>query len=180
MMRYGGTAALIDVVSHLLRTPRAGSPQYRDWLADRLLALHAEQSEILHPAVPEAYHSWAYRRDLLIEQIERTIPAGDPIILVDDAQLDLGDCVSGRRTRPLIEQDGQYWGLPDDAAHAIDALERHRASGCRWLVVAWPSSWYLEVYAKLRQHLQKNCASRSSSPHARVFELMDHGPALLR
>lgn len=171
MVQYGLAAELVDVVGYLLQSPRAAHAAYRDWLTERLGSLHAEQSEEIRNLAPHAFLLWDTRLAMLVDQIERVIPPSESLILIDDDQLALGGRVAGRCAVPLMEQDGQYWGVPRDAAHAIAELERHRAGGVRWLVVCWASMWYLEVYADLRKHLHDRYAQRSRSPHGVIFEL---------
>ena len=172
MFRYSAAAELMDAAIALLRSPRAADPQYRAWLAERMSALHLEQSESLRPLCPRAHHAWETRRALLIDQIERAIPRDQALVLIDDQELALAGELNGRAVHPFIERDGQYWGVPsDDRAHAIEELERMRRAGARWLVVAWPSRWWLEVYRMFREHLQRNYRAVSSTPHGVIFDV---------
>jgi glycosyltransferase involved in cell wall biosynthesis len=172
MFRYSAAAELIDAAIALLRSPRSADPRFRAWLAERISALHLEQSESLRPLCPRAYHAWETRRALLIDQIERAIPRDEALVLIDDQQLALTSGLDGRAVYPFIERDGEYWGVPsDDRLHAIEELERLRRAGARWVVVAWPSRWWLEVYRTFREHLQRNYRKVSSSPHGVIFDV---------
>jgi hypothetical protein len=101
------------------------------------------------------------------------VPSHEPLVLIDDAHLAPYDSLNGRRVVPLTEQDGEYTGTPRDSADAVEQLERHRQSGIRWLVVAWPSMWYLEIYPPLRHRLHDRYRCASSEPHGVIFDLAE-------
>jgi len=168
---YGTMAERIDAMAYLLRCSRAADPKYRAWLAERLLAAHAHQSAAIHPSVPQMYHAWDVCRTTLLEQIEVTVPAGERFILVDDGQLGLDRDFSGRSVLPFLERDGQYWGPPHDAGDAIACLERLREQSLRWLVIAWPSFWWLDQYGNFDRHLRRTYRRALDGPHGMIFDL---------
>lgn len=96
--------------------------------------------------------SWAVRYPLAQSDIERTIPAGAALILVDED--DIGpEIAEGRRVLPFRERDGRYWGPPNDDVEAVAELERLRREGAEYMVVGWPAFWWLEHYRGLAAHL---------------------------
>lgn len=97
-----------------------------------------------------------YRRKVhaLAEDIAGLAPKGETIILVHDAQLNVGDVVPNHHVLPFVERDGQDWGPPSDSQTAIDELERMRSQGVVLIVVAWPSFWWLDYYDEFAQYLR--------------------------
>ncbi|MGH7179448.1 MAG: glycosyltransferase family 2 protein [Tepidisphaeraceae bacterium] len=168
---YGEIAERIDAIATLLRSGRAADPKYRQWLADRLLYLHAHQSAAIHPSIPMMYHDWDLRVFLASETIEKHVPTGESFILIDDSQLGLGNTFRGRRVLPMIERDGQYWGPPADDSEAIRQLDRLVDSGIKWLVFGWPSYWWLDQYWQFRIHVERRFALRANTPHVLVYQL---------
>ncbi len=167
---YGTMAERVDAIAYLLRSPRAADAAYRARLAERLLTAHAHQSAAIHPSVPQLYHTWDNRRAILLEQLERTLPQGEPFVLVDDGQLGVGPDFNGRRVIPFLERDGVYFGPPHVAQDAIDNLQRLAAAGVRRVVIAWPSFWWLDQYERFDRHLRSNGARLMESSQGLVFE----------
>lgn len=97
---------------------------------------------------------WAYRRQRLIRELRRTVPAGASFILIDEDMWAL-EGVAGLDPVPFIEHQGRYWGRPESSAHAIAELERLRRAGASFLVVAAPALWWLDYYDGLRRHLDR-------------------------
>jgi hypothetical protein len=71
------------------------------------------------------------------------VAAGESFILIDGETFG-GTVGAGRLRLPFLEKDGRYWGTASDDQHAITELERLRATGARFLAVAWPGFWWLE------------------------------------
>jgi len=168
---YGTMAERIDAIAYLLRSPRAADPAYRARLAARLLSAHAHQSTAIHPCVPQMYHAWDTRRAIFLEQLEASLPPGEPFILVDNGELGVEREFNGRRVVPFLERGGEYWGPPDDAAEAVDCLRRLRGEGAAWLVVAWPAFWWLDQYGGFDRHLRGDYRCALAGPHGVVFDL---------
>ncbi len=168
---YGVLVERGDLIAHLLRSERAADPQYRKWLADWLVWTHAAQSDSLHTLSDEIYHTPENRMALLASWLDHAIPPGQPVILIDDAQLGAGETINGRRIVPFIERDGQYWGHPESAQHAIGELERLRCDGIHWLAVAWPCRWWLHEYGDFEHHLRSHYRIALNFPHGVIFDL---------
>jgi GT2 family glycosyltransferase len=170
---YGTMAERIDAIAQLLRSDRAANPDYRRWLSERLLAAHAHQSTAIHPNAPLMYHTWDNRRAILLEHLARSLPAGEPFVLIDDGQLNLGSEFEGRRVIPFLERDGRYWGPPGCAEDAIDNLESLRRAGVRWVIIAWPSFWWLDQYGRFDRHLRTTRTRAWETPHAVAYTIQD-------
>lgn len=148
----GVMAELLDAIAYLLQSDRARHASYREWLAERLLALNARQSEYMRPLVPSMHHEWTERLQRAIQEIEKLIPPGETFILVDNAQWGV-DGIADRHVIPFVERDGQYWGPPADDPTALSELERLQRLGANFIVFGWPAFWWLDYYPGLRRHL---------------------------
>ena len=78
-----------------------------------------------------------------------------PILLIDD-DLWPDPHIAGRRIFRMAECDGQYQGLPEDDAVAIERLEHNLENGMRFLVILWPSFWWLEHYQTFARFVEQN------------------------
>jgi len=83
---------------------------------------------------------------------------------------------AGRRVRPFLERDGQYWGAPPDDDTAISELERMRRLGVRFVIFAWPAFWWLEHYREFHNYLRSNfqCALQNDRVIAFNLSLPSH------
>jgi hypothetical protein len=99
-------------------------------------------------------NSWCHRIKHSLEDINRLVPAGAPLILGDEASWGAGPELCGRRSFPFVEKDGEYWGCPIDDSHAVEEIERLRREGAQFAVLAWPAFWWLDWYTGFRDHLQ--------------------------
>jgi hypothetical protein len=129
------------------------------------------------PDVPFPYlnkgvenQKWMRSLDLTIQDISALIPAGNAFILVDNAKFG-GEVVTGRRTIPFLERDGQYCGPPPDGITAIREIERLRRSGASFIVFAWTAFWWLDHYAGLSEHLRSNYRCALENDRLVVFDL---------
>jgi len=138
-----------------------------------LLWTHAHQSECMHPLVEQMYHSPENRLAMFLNWVSKFVPPGERYMLVDDMQLGLSGTIDERRIVPFVESNGEYWGHPRDAQHAIDEVERLRATGVHWLVVAWPSHWWLDAYPEFARHLRERYKLARRFPHGFIFDLRE-------
>lgn len=90
-------------------------------------------------------------------RLRELVSADETIVLIDDGQWQGLGIVDGLRTLPFLERNGVSWGMPADDAQAIAELHRMRREGAALAVIAWPSFWWLEHFAGLRDHLQAHC-----------------------
>jgi hypothetical protein len=110
------------------------------------------------------------------QEIAAVVPADAAIILVDGNQY--GPAVAGGRpVVPFLEYHGQYWGPPPDDATAIHEVERLRAAGAMFLVVARPAFWWLDHYTGLHRYLRSAFAAVRETEHLVVFDLRNEGRA---
>jgi succinoglycan biosynthesis protein ExoV len=98
---------------------------------------------------------WLHEMQTALEEVAQVVPPGATLILIDEERWGGGQALRGRRTLPFLEHEGRYWGLPPDGSTAIRELERLRESGADYLVVMWPSFWWLSYYDGLRDHLDR-------------------------
>jgi SAM-dependent methyltransferase len=88
--------------------------------------------------------------------VEAAVPSGAVALVVskgDERML----AFSGRTGWHFLRNDkGVYAGHhPADSAAAIQALERLRAAGARYLVIPQVALWWLDHYTGLREHLKR-------------------------
>jgi glycosyltransferase involved in cell wall biosynthesis len=168
---YGENSERIDAATLLLESDRAADLAYRRWLAERIRDLHLRKSAAVQMVLPNLYHDWQTRRDVLQDQLRALIPAGQTMILVDDVQLALPNEWEGRRLLPFLERDGVYWGAPANDDQAIADLQRLMQQGAKWIVFAWPSLWWTDAYRHFHRHLTTNYPCRLDTAYAKAFEL---------
>ena len=90
------------------------------------------------------------------KEICELVAPGESFILADADELGCPRDTAGRTMIPFIEQEGEYWGAPDDDAHALSELQRHETHGVKFMVLAWPAFSWLEEYAGFASHLRAN------------------------
>jgi hypothetical protein len=135
-----------------------------------LMHMSLRRSEMTSQFIPDLNLSWEEKLEILKDEIEALVPAGDTFVLIDDNQF--GDkIVSGRLATPLLQRDGQSWGAPSDDASAIGELERLHQLGVNYIVITWPAFWWLDYYMALREYLsaRSHCVLHNSRVIA--FEL---------
>jgi O-methyltransferase len=115
---------------------------------------------------------WSWVRPGLraAEDVVAIVPSGSSVIVVDDAQAE-GELTPGRRAIPFLERDGFYWGAPADDATAISELERLRRAGAAFLLVAWPSIWWLDHYAEFHCYVRSRFRCLIENERIVLFEL---------
>jgi glycosyltransferase involved in cell wall biosynthesis len=118
-------------------------------------------------------HSWFHRLDQAVREIEREIPQGEKIILVDDMTWGTGASLSGRTVIPFLEQRGEYAGPPENDVQAQAELERLRGDGAGYLVFSWPSFWWLEHYGNFYQALRLNHPCVLENDRLIIFDLKE-------
>ena len=116
-------------------------------------------------------NSWWHQVALAVTELDETLPAGDPFILVDSDEWVSGGLICGRKTLPLVERDGQFWGPPEDDETAIRELERLRKGGTKFLVIAWPAFWWLKFYKEWNEYLRSNYRCLLSNDRFIIFDL---------
>lgn len=115
---------------------------------------------------------WAHELAAAAAGIRQALPAGARFALVDDCQLQshLGP---DARAVPFPEIDGQYGGPPADDTAALDELRRARQRGIPYLVIVWPSFWWLDHYRGLAAELRDRHAQVVANDRLAIFDLRD-------
>jgi glycosyltransferase involved in cell wall biosynthesis len=159
-----------EAIAYLLQSPRAEEASYRRWLAERLLHMNMRRSEFTSQLLPEINLSWSERRQIAIEEIAATIPAGKCFILVDDDRWS-SETLPQFNCLPFLERDGDYWGAPPDDQTAIKELERMRQAGASYMAIGFPAFWWLDYYSQLRHYLNSNFRCILHNSRLIVFDL---------
>jgi len=111
-----------------------------------------------------------HRIELATRELNACIPAGEPLILVDQAEIGAG-ILSGRDGATLIERRGEYWGPPADDHEALLELDRMHCTGRNYVVFGWPAFWWLEHYARLHNYLHTTAQCVLDNERLVVFAL---------
>lgn len=100
--------------------------------------------------------SWPHRLFQSAREIADVISPGETFILVDDDNWG-GQVCENRRQLPFLENNGQYWGAPDNDATAIHELKRMQHQyKARYIVFGWPAFWWLDHYRQFAGYLRAN------------------------
>ena len=116
-------------------------------------------------------HSWWGQIGGAVADIAEVVPEGGSFILAGGESWASGPRIAGRRRLSYLERDGEYWGPPADDGQAIAELERQRARGERFFVVAFPGLWYLDHYRGLGHWLAGAARERVRNDRVAIFEL---------
>ncbi|UGS35715.1 glycosyltransferase [Capillimicrobium parvum] len=111
----------------------------------------------------------------LHEDVERLIPANATALVIARGDEELVD-LSGRHGWHFPQtEDGVYAGHhPADGATAVRHLEELRARGAEYLVIPATSSWWLDHYGELRDHLERHHRRLAADPDScTVYRLGD-------
>jgi 2-polyprenyl-3-methyl-5-hydroxy-6-metoxy-1,4-benzoquinol methylase len=138
-------------------------------------AVRSEAAETIHQLrvrlkAAQNADQWAQRARRAAHELASVIRSGESFILIDEDRIraELGHA---EQAMPFPERAGQYCGPPADDVSAIDELERLRARGALFAVVAWPAFWWLECYPGLRGHLGSRYRRVLDSERLIVFDL---------
>jgi FkbM family methyltransferase len=105
------------------------------------------------------------------EQLAAITPRDAVVIVADLDQAGFGRSIAGRARLPFIEKQGQYFGPPNDDAHAIAEVTRLHAGGATHFALLWPAFWFFDSYPNFEQHLRSVHRCVLENAHAVVFEL---------
>ncbi len=92
------------------------------------------------------------------------------LILVDEDQIRTALNI-GVPIFPFVEQNGAYWGMPEDDAAAIGELERLIQIGATHIAFTWDSFWCLDHYTGFLHHLRVNYRIILESESLVIFDL---------
>ena len=102
--------------------------------------------------------------------IEKIVPQGTRIILVDDNQLGVS-YFKVYHVQPFLEHKGEYWGSPPFDETAINELERMRSTGAEYLVFCWPAFWWLDYYRDFKAYIDSNFDKVLMTNHVAIYNL---------
>jgi glycosyltransferase involved in cell wall biosynthesis len=107
-----------------------------------------------------------------INELQQTVPTGETVIVVGDSQ-QWGDdfILEGRHILPFIEQNGQYWGVPENDSHALRELERIRQSGANYIAFLQDDFWWFDYYAQFYQALRNQFSCVLKNERLAIFAL---------
>ena len=105
-----------------------------------------------------------------LQEIDALVGGTAPFVLIDGMELSL-EPSSGRQVIPFLERGGEYWGLPEGEAHAVEELRRLHREGARFLVLAWPSFWWAEAYPTFIEYVRSAYPCLVANERLRIFEL---------
>jgi glycosyltransferase involved in cell wall biosynthesis len=153
------------------------------WMKNDLCSMLKDRQALAYSLLPIALHplihwhepwDWMYQFLRTVDDLEKLVPVGEMIILVDEAKLawwDGSELIIDRTVVPFLEHDGEYWGAPPDDSTAIRELERLHREGANYLAFAWPAFWWLDHYQDLRSHLRSTFRCALENDRVVVFDL---------
>lgn len=111
-----------------------------------------------------------HRAALTARDVLAAVPPDAALALVDDGTWGPA-LLPGRKVHGFIERGGEYWGPPGSDEEAVLELAALRGRGVRFLVLAWPSFWWLDHYPRFAAELRERAACVVSSSRLRLFDL---------
>ena len=169
-------------------------PEYPVWGKEDndFYARIAAHSEIIREEVPGFYHQWhpddivwknrysehaaeiaheVEQVKIVKQELNKIIPTGATIILVDEGRFGGIDCMEKCRIIPFTELDGEYGGHPADSESAINEFERLVKQGPSFLVFAWMTFWWLDYYLKFQLYLRSKYVCTIENENLIIFDL---------
>jgi glycosyltransferase involved in cell wall biosynthesis len=149
-------------------------------IARKLFSHAAQRARALGYEVDRAQweaRNWSFMLARSVKEIDSVVGRAVPFVLIDGMELSL-EPSSGRMVIPFLEHDGEYWGQPEDDAQAASELDRLRGEGARFLVLAWPSFWWVDAYPGfVVEHVRRRYACVLENERLQIFDLSgDAGP----
>ena len=150
-----------------------------DALGDALTAFGYEREGITGARAPASRSTSLLPGEYenLIEQVRETaeaaIPRNATVLVVSRGDEELLRIGPRRAMHFPQDEFGGYAGYhPKDSAAAIDLLERMRARGSQYLLLPRTDFWWLDFYAELGAHLERNYPLVAKHDDCMVFELV--------
>jgi hypothetical protein len=111
--------------------------------------------------------------------LQQVVPEGATVLVVGKGDPELLKLGSRRAWHFPQDSDGQYTGYhPADGASAVAQLERLKRMGATHLAFPETTSWWLEHYSDLGDHLSRNYRSLPTDQGVcRVFDLTSQDEA---
>ena len=143
----------------------------RDECTMSALVGHAERLGLAADRAAWKSNAWWSQIGAAIADIASVVPESGSFILADEDDWASGSRIAGRLRVPYIERDGVYGGPPADDGEAIAELQRQRARGERFFVVAYPHLWYLDHYRDLYIWLSTCARERLRNDRVAIFDI---------
>lgn len=118
--------------------------------------------------------AWARDTRLAARDLQRLVPAGESVIVVDDDRLG-GLTLADRHVIPFLERGGRYWGSPPDDETAIRELQRLLEARPEAIAIAWPAFWWLDHFTKFSDFLNTGFQCVLRTDQLIVFSLRPAG-----
>lgn len=116
-------------------------------------------------------NSWFHMLAQALEDLEKEVPQGSTMVLVDEDHWCAGPQWAGRKVLPFLEREGKFWGLPENDQVAVRELERMMVQGARYVVFSWSTFWWLDYYKGLASFLERNSSKIVTTERVKVFHL---------
>jgi glycosyltransferase involved in cell wall biosynthesis len=118
-------------------------------------------------------HSWLHRISRAVDELRGRLPPGARVVLADDGNWGVKGDLALCEWVPFLEEDGAYCGPPPDDRTAIRELERLRANGATFFVLAWPAFWWLDCYSGFFEHLRSHYRRVLEGERVVMFDLRE-------
>lgn len=129
------------------------------------------QRHTLRPNKWVGQNYWSHMVHVTEQELRAVTPDDAGLIVADADELGASGTLAGRRKMPFLEREGNYCVHPSSGAEAIEELERLRAAGGTFFVLAWPVFWYFDVLRDFERHLRSRYACVHASNRVIVFRL---------
>jgi hypothetical protein len=110
---------------------------------------------------------WRQECDAALESLIRP---GEKFIMIDEDHSVLLKQRADSRI-PFLEQNGAYFGMPENDEGALHELQRQRAAGAKWVIIPQTSFWVIQFYPRLMRELHTSHRCRLQNDSLVVFEL---------
>jgi hypothetical protein len=117
--------------------------------------------------------TWSQKLDSALNEIKRSVPSGEAFILVDDNQWSLdSSLLPENQALHFLENDGVYWGNPENDEIAINELERTRQRSVHFIAFGWPSFWWFNHYKNFSSYLENRYKRVLNNERVILFDLI--------
>lgn len=125
--------------------------------------------------------SWLHRVENVLEELQRTVPINEAILLVDNDWLGISNNIfPENKCLPFLENNGVAWGAPPDDEVAIRELIRMiEEKHAEHIVIGWTSFWWFDVYPRFIQYLRDHFDHTLENEDVVVFHLLKKIPTPL-
>lgn len=123
------------------------------------------------PEVPFPHaNEWMHKLMEATQEFKDVVNPGKKFILID--QEGFGEEFStGRKKIPLMEMNGAYNGQPKDNESAIAEFKRLMQLEPDFLVIGWPSFWWVEYYADLFNLINSKYRCILDNDRLKIYDL---------